>query len=171
MEATVDEDNVVLKTAADVTAVSSCVPGMERCMEKEVLSAIQRDLTAADIRWSLFVAACQSYKQDSCLRPFPPMFLVDGTKDFSALMEAIETVPPFVQLESSIHTLLKKTLMLLHWLLVELKDPSLTVVNKSKVWRSRLLFDRQNSGRPDVHSLPQSQQRLLTCAQSACRLP
>ncbi|XP_046661003.1 protein mono-ADP-ribosyltransferase PARP16 isoform X1 [Homalodisca vitripennis] len=133
MEATVDEDNVVLKTAADVTAVSSCVPGMERCMKKEVLSAIQRDLTAADIRWSLFVAACQSYKQDSCLRPFPPMFLVDGTKDFSALMEAIETVPPFVQLESSIHTLLKKTLMLLHWLLVELKDPSLTVVHKSKM--------------------------------------
>ncbi|XP_046661004.1 protein mono-ADP-ribosyltransferase PARP16 isoform X2 [Homalodisca vitripennis] len=94
MEATVDEDNVVLKTAADVTAVSSCVPGMERCMKKEVLSAIQRDLTAADIRWSLFVAACQSYKQDSCLRPFPPMFLVDGTKDFSALMSEVMSLVP-----------------------------------------------------------------------------
>ncbi|KAG8299582.1 hypothetical protein J6590_097368, partial [Homalodisca vitripennis] len=34
---------------------------------------------------------------------------------------------------------------------------------------SRLLFDRQNSGRPDVHSLPQSQRPMR--AQSACSLP
>ncbi|KAG8247958.1 Eukaryotic translation initiation factor 3 subunit D [Homalodisca vitripennis] len=34
----------------------------------------------------------------------------------------------------------------------------------------RLLFERQNGGRSDVHSLPQSQRRLLTHAQSACSL-
>ncbi|KAG8252501.1 Tripartite DNA replication factor [Homalodisca vitripennis] len=33
------------------------------------------------------------------------------------------------------------------------------------------LGQRQNGGRPDVHSLPQSQRRLLTRAQSACSLP
>ncbi|KAG8319647.1 hypothetical protein J6590_087078 [Homalodisca vitripennis] len=36
---------------------------------------------------------------------------------------------------------------------------------------SRLLFDRQNSGRPDVHCLPQNQRRLLTRAQSTRSLP
>lgn len=53
---------------------------------QSVVAVVARDLTAADLKWSLFVAACQSYKQDSCLRPFPPMFLKDGSKDFTALV-------------------------------------------------------------------------------------
>uniref|UniRef100_A0A1B6LZ22 Poly [ADP-ribose] polymerase n=1 Tax=Graphocephala atropunctata TaxID=36148 RepID=A0A1B6LZ22_9HEMI len=117
----------------DVAAMSWCkAEGVDRLVG-EVLAAVRRDVTAADVRWSLFVAACQSYKHDSCLRPFPPMFVVDGSKDFVALMEAVEAVPAFAQLETCIRSLPKISVRLLHWLLVDLKDPSLTTVNKSEV--------------------------------------
>jgi len=98
-----------------------------------VLSVIRRDVIAADLKWSLFVAASQSYKHDSCLRPFPPMFLVDGNKDISALREAIEAVPAFSQLEVLGASLSRNTLLLLHWVLLDLKEPTLTTVDKSEV--------------------------------------
>lgn len=37
-----------------------------------------------------FVAACQSYKHDSCLPSFPPMFYKDGVKDISYLLEILD---------------------------------------------------------------------------------
>ena len=33
------------------------------------------DLLSADLQWSLFVTACECYRHDSLLRPFPPMFV------------------------------------------------------------------------------------------------
>ncbi|CAG2053815.1 unnamed protein product [Timema podura] len=46
---------------------------------------IEKDRLAADIKWSMFVSACQSYRYDSCLKPFPPQFLVNNVKDIDAL--------------------------------------------------------------------------------------
>lgn len=42
---------------------------------------LQNDPKAADFKWSLFVAACQSYRYDSCLKPFPSQFSNNGVKD------------------------------------------------------------------------------------------
>lgn len=47
---------------------------------------IRSDMTAADLRWSLFVAAAQNYKFDSVLRPFPPQFQRDDVKDIERLV-------------------------------------------------------------------------------------
>jgi hypothetical protein len=47
---------------------------------------LQADPQAADIKFSFFVAACQSYRYDSCLKPFPPQFIKDGIKDIDALV-------------------------------------------------------------------------------------
>ena len=50
---------------------------------------LENDLQAADVKWSLFVAACQSYRYDSCLKPFPPQFISNGVKDIDSLVSEL----------------------------------------------------------------------------------
>uniref|UniRef100_A0A3Q2ZEE9 Poly [ADP-ribose] polymerase n=1 Tax=Kryptolebias marmoratus TaxID=37003 RepID=A0A3Q2ZEE9_KRYMA len=59
-----------------------------------VSSCLHRDPAAADLRCSLFVAAAQSYKRDSLLRPFPPRYAsgVD-CKDFEELLADVNSLP------------------------------------------------------------------------------
>lgn len=48
---------------------------------------IWQDPIAADLQWSLFLAALKNYKYDSLLRPFPPMFINENDdKDLNALV-------------------------------------------------------------------------------------
>jgi hypothetical protein len=47
---------------------------------------LERDPKGADLKWSLFVAACRSYRYDSCLKPFPPHFVNNGLKDIEYLV-------------------------------------------------------------------------------------
>lgn len=47
---------------------------------------LEKDFKAADIKWSLFVAAAFSFRYESCLRPFPPAFLKNGIKDMDELV-------------------------------------------------------------------------------------
>ena len=48
---------------------------------------IKYDPLSADLRWSLFVGALQSYRFDTVLRPFPPSFCLDnGEKDIKRLV-------------------------------------------------------------------------------------
>lgn len=47
---------------------------------------LEKDIKAADLKWSLFVAACQTYRYDNCLRPFPPMYIKNETKDIESLV-------------------------------------------------------------------------------------
>lgn len=91
----IDEENMVEPTTPSMLKAERACLGVtaespdsssDSSRLRSVVAAVTRDLTAADLKWSLFVAACQSYKQDSCLRPFPPMFLKDGSKDFAALV-------------------------------------------------------------------------------------
>jgi len=74
----------------------------EKLANKETLSleekivflkcCLQRDLVVADLEWSLFVAALSSYKRDTVLRPFPPMFVAQqsnidtDSRDFKVLV-------------------------------------------------------------------------------------
>ena len=56
-----------------------------------VCSCLDRDPVAADLRCSLFVAAAQSYKRDSLLRPFPPRYISDDNKDFDELVSCSDS--------------------------------------------------------------------------------
>lgn len=47
---------------------------------------LDRDPKGADLKLSLFVAACRSYRYDSCLKPFPPEFINNGLKDIEYLV-------------------------------------------------------------------------------------
>lgn len=58
-----------------------------------VCSCLHRDPVAADLRCSLFVAAAQNYKRDSLLRPFPPRYVSEDTKDFEELLADVKSLP------------------------------------------------------------------------------
>lgn len=47
---------------------------------------LEKDFKAADIKWSLFVAAAFSFRYESCLRPYPPAFMKCGIKDMDELV-------------------------------------------------------------------------------------
>lgn len=48
---------------------------------------INADPLSADLQWSLFKGALQSYRFDTVLRPFPPSFcLENGEKDIKRLV-------------------------------------------------------------------------------------
>ncbi|KAI5709434.1 hypothetical protein M8J75_000193 [Diaphorina citri] len=88
-----------------------------------------------DIKWSIFVSACQSYRVSSCLHPFPPMFIKNQHKDISAVLECINQMP---LLSSVLHSQrnshppkLYDLIHLLHWLLVE-QSPSLEEVPRDQ---------------------------------------
>ena len=58
-------------------------------VDKKILSLkhlLEKDPKAADLKWSLFIAACHTYRYDSCLKPFPPMYIKNECKDIDALV-------------------------------------------------------------------------------------
>lgn len=95
---------------------------------QKVVDVIKEDLLAADLTWSLFLAALKSYRHDSILRPFPNAFVSEaGEKDFETLAQVAGEVP-------SLRTLLhqskdKSTLSQQAWELLEwaLQDNPFTI--------------------------------------------
>uniref|UniRef100_A0A8C1CFL4 Poly [ADP-ribose] polymerase n=1 Tax=Cyprinus carpio carpio TaxID=630221 RepID=A0A8C1CFL4_CYPCA len=82
-----------------------------------VCSCLHRDPVAADLRCSLFVAAVQSYKRDSALRPFPPRYLTGEVKDFEELQKDVDTLPNVRDLVRLGHGDGDRHLALVHWVL------------------------------------------------------
>lgn len=61
--------------------------GDEEEVKGSVRLHLQRDLLATDFLTSLFWAAMSSFRHDTILRPFPPMFLSEeGHKDISGVV-------------------------------------------------------------------------------------
>ncbi|KAJ2947857.1 hypothetical protein O0L34_g9646 [Tuta absoluta] len=94
---------------------------------------LEKDFKAADIKWSLFIAAAFSFRYESCLRPFPPAFMKGGIKDMDELLTVITDVPALDLLMQQLDDLdnlasISKVLDLLFYVLVRLKDPSLKTV-------------------------------------------
>lgn len=50
----------------------------DKCTRDRVLESLRADLLAVDLIWSFLVAALNSYRHDTVLRPFPPMFQEGG---------------------------------------------------------------------------------------------
>ncbi|XP_003967755.1 protein mono-ADP-ribosyltransferase PARP16 isoform X2 [Takifugu rubripes] len=82
-----------------------------------VCSCLHRDPVAADLRCSLFVAAAQSYKRDSLLRPFPPRYLRADIKDFEELLADVKSLPGVRELVRLRAREGEHHLALAHWIL------------------------------------------------------
>lgn len=96
---------------------------------------LEKDLKAADLKWSLFIAACNTYRYDTCLKPFPAMYIKNECKDIEALRKAIELIPPLAIIlkalqEPDVYEKYGKTVDLLYWVLIRLRDPYIKSVNK-----------------------------------------
>lgn len=65
---------------------------LEENVEKKILSLkhlLEKDPKSADLKWSLFIAASHTYRYDTCLKPFPPMYIRKECKDIDALVNII----------------------------------------------------------------------------------
>jgi len=86
----------------------------------KLFDMLKSDLLACDVQLSLFIAACESYRQDSTVRPFPPMYIVDGERDIESLLLAIRKLPKIAKILSTLEeggALEVKILKLLVWVL------------------------------------------------------
>ncbi|XP_047528737.1 protein mono-ADP-ribosyltransferase PARP16 isoform X1 [Vanessa atalanta] len=94
---------------------------------------LEKDFKAADVKWSLFVAAAFSFRYESCLRPFPPVFIKNGIKDMDELLSVITDVPALDLVLQQLDNLdnlanISDILDLLFYVLVRLKEPCLKTV-------------------------------------------
>lgn len=117
-----------------ITSQSARVKDKKSVVLRNIL---ENDPKAADLKWSLFVAACQSYRYDSCLKPFPSQFGNNGIKDRECLLEVVDKTPPFTVLvqqlyDPDVYETIPQVIDLLYWLLVELKDIQMKSVPKSE---------------------------------------
>lgn len=72
---------------------------LQEDIEKKILSLkhlLEKDPKSADLKWSLFIAACNTYRCDSCLKPFPPMYIKKECKDIDALVITVLIIPNFL---------------------------------------------------------------------------
>ena len=82
--------------------MSSSTSEMPDTVEVLKLDAIKQwlreDLKAADVKWSLFLVAANSYRHDTVLRPFPPMCQKNGGteihKDFKRVVSGVNKFLP-----------------------------------------------------------------------------
>lgn len=96
---------------------------------------LEKDPKAADLKWSLFVAACNTYRYDTCLRPFPPMYVKNECKDIEALRRTVELIPPLAVIfrelnEPNVYASYGPAIDLLHWVLIRLRNPYIKSVTK-----------------------------------------
>lgn len=65
-----------------------CVSFQTSDLEEYIKEKIWQDPLASDLQWSLFLAAMNSYRHDTVLRPFPPMYQSGhDEKDHEALVK------------------------------------------------------------------------------------
>jgi len=87
----------------------------------QTLNNLLEDLTACDVQLSLFIAASSSYRQDTTLRPFPPMFLEDQVKDLTSLASLLDQLPSLEKLRRDLKAgkldLEMKLVQLIVWVL------------------------------------------------------
>lgn len=100
--------------------------------------ALEKDIAACDIKWSLFVAAAQSYRYHSRLNPYPPKYATKENSDYDIdrINLTIASVPPLLQLLRQIkndETLNYDVVDLVHWVICSKSYPTLRSVAKDEV--------------------------------------
>ncbi|KAK7009309.1 mono [ADP-ribose] polymerase PARP16 [Biomphalaria glabrata] len=105
--------------------------------EVSLSSLLNCDLYACDLLWSLFVAAAKSYRFNSILHPFPPMYSSDTVeeKNIPALRDVISRVPALLSNSNFDHILSKDCKELLSWVLTT-KHFSLKLCDKESCFQT-----------------------------------
>lgn len=104
---------------------------------------LESDPAACDFQLSLFVAAFQSYRHDTVLRPFPPMFTAaaaaaaraaatEGEKDYKALENVVSKLPSLAHVAKEGSALTNQQSEFLHWVL-DSKNFTLKRLEKSSM--------------------------------------
>nr|XP_012140881.1 PREDICTED: mono [ADP-ribose] polymerase PARP16 isoform X2 [Megachile rotundata] len=136
---TKDVENRVAKDMNSDIVNATCVDtANQEDIKKKILSLkhlLEKDIKAADLKWSLFVAACNTYRYDTCLKPFPPMYIKNECKDIEALRRSIELIPPLAVIfdalsEPDVYDRYGTAIELLHWVLIRLRNPYIKSINK-----------------------------------------
>ncbi|XP_076294868.1 protein mono-ADP-ribosyltransferase PARP16-like [Lasioglossum baleicum] len=133
--------NIIDNKASDVNILYTSQVDSTNSQEETVKKVsslkfiLEKDFTAADLKWTLFVAACNTYRYDTCLKPFPPMYIKNECKDIEALRKAIELIPPLTVIlkalqEPDVYQRFGTTIELLYWVLIRLRDPYIKSINK-----------------------------------------
>ncbi|XP_067013516.1 protein mono-ADP-ribosyltransferase PARP16 [Anabrus simplex] len=121
----------------DVATQPSKSPSLADRKVVALRSLLERDPRAADIKWSLFIAACQSYRYDSCLKPFPPQYLKNDNKDIDSLREVVDKTPALSLLirhlqDPDVYQTSSDIVDLVYWVLVHFKDTRIKSIPKDQ---------------------------------------
>ncbi|GLG99730.1 Protein mono-ADP-ribosyltransferase PARP16 [Gryllus bimaculatus] len=142
-----DDNQPFASSSANVSKISAAgyenntsQSSNQRLQENKLVTLrrlLESDLPSADVKWSLFVAACQSYRYDSCLKPFPPLFMKGDTKDIDGLREVVDKTPALPVLLQHLHDpdvyhTNPVVIDLLTWVLAHFKDYHLKSVQKKE---------------------------------------
>lgn len=100
--------------------------------------ALEKDIAACDIKWSLFVAAAQSYRYHSRLNPYPPKYATKEKSeyDIDRIKFTIANVPALHQLLrqiKNVDVLNDDVVDLVHWVLCSKSYSTLRTVAKQEV--------------------------------------
>jgi len=98
---------------------------------------LEKDITGCDIKWSLFVAAAQSYRYHSRVNPYPPKYATKEKSeyDIDRIRLTILSVPSLHQLLRLIKnggTVNKDVVELVHWVVCSKSYPTLQSVAKEE---------------------------------------
>lgn len=102
----------------------------------DIKSALETDLEACDMKWSLFVAAANSSRYDSMLKPYPNKYQIHESNE--KLINAITNVPSFPTVLQSItdknfDNLNEESIDLIHWVIVGQNDRTLKSIPRNQV--------------------------------------
>lgn len=101
--------------------------------------ALEKDIAACDIKWSLFVAAAQSYRYNSRLNPYPPKYATKEKSeyDIEEIRLTISKVPPLnellEQIKNDVGNSNQNVVDIVHWVVCSKSFPSLRSVAKNEV--------------------------------------
>lgn len=86
--------------------------------------AQQADPWAVDLLLSALAGAAASARRATCTTPFPSAsFAAGGERDYVALLESVQALPPTAHLAASVDSLSQQQAELLHWLLTHPQRP------------------------------------------------
>lgn len=80
-------ETVSYKTTLANDETCDCSTDIDIAKKTEQLkNCLEENIHSCDITWSLFQSALHSYRFDTCLRPFPSMFMNNGYKDATRMV-------------------------------------------------------------------------------------
>ncbi|MGH0158187.1 UNVERIFIED_CONTAM: hypothetical protein FKN15_049747 [Acipenser sinensis] len=123
-------------------------PSNNPTTREKVKECLRTDLLAADLRCSIFVAAVQSYKRDSVLRPFPPTYINGENKEFDALLADVKSLPSVRDVLQSGPGGDEALLDLLHWVLSSKNQTLKSLLKEELIWTKIHVGMQQPSNNP-----------------------